>query len=75
MRRKAGKGRDPRPPRASSLYECEQCGAQEVIPHDVLTLFDVIDPGDPGAPATFRCERCPGIMYPDWWFRAERAAP
>jgi hypothetical protein len=41
----------------------------------VLAFFDVVDPGEPGAPATFRCERCPGIMYPEWWFRAERAAP
>jgi hypothetical protein len=41
----------------------------------VLVFFDVVDPGDPAAPATFRCQRCPGIMYPDWWFRAERATP
>jgi len=41
----------------------------------VLAFFDVVDPGAPGAPATFRCEHCPGIMYPEWWFRAERAAP
>ena len=75
MRRKAGKRPDPRPRPGTSLYQCEQCGAQERIPHDVLALFDVVDPGEPGAPATFRCERCPGIMYPDWWFRAERAAP
>ena len=60
---------------ASCLYQCEQCGQQERIPTEVLPLFDALDPGEPGAPATFRCERCPGIMYPDWWFRAERAAP
>ena len=59
----------------SSLYRCEACGAEEQIGTDVLAFFDVIDPGEPGAPATFRCERCPGIMYPDGWFRAERAAP
>jgi len=41
----------------------------------VLAFFDVVDPGDPEAPATFRCEHCPGIMYPAWWFRAERATP
>jgi hypothetical protein len=41
----------------------------------VLAFFDVVDPGEPGAPATFRCECCPGIMYPEWWFRAKRAAP
>lgn len=60
---------------ASCLYRCEECGREEQIPADVLAIFDVVDPGEPEAPATFRCERCPGIMYPDWWFRAERAAP
>lgn len=60
---------------ASYLYRCEACGREEQIPADVLAIFDVVDPGEPGAPATFRCECCPGIMYPDWWFRAERAAP
>jgi uncharacterized Zn finger protein len=60
---------------ANSLYRCEACGAEEHIAAEVLTFFDVVDPGAPGAPATFRCESCPGIMYPDGWFRAERAAP
>jgi hypothetical protein len=60
---------------ANSLYRCEACGAEEQIAADVLTFFDVVDPGEPGAPATFRCECCPGIMYPEWWFRAKRAAP
>lgn len=59
----------------NSLYRCEACGAEEPIGADVLACFDVVDPGEPGAPATFRCECCPGIMYPEWWFRAERAAP
>jgi hypothetical protein len=60
---------------ASCLYQCEACGATERIAEDVLAWFDVVDAGEPGAPATFRCERCPGIMYPAWWFRAERATP
>lgn len=72
--RRGAKGRR-RKREVSCLYQCEQCGSQERIPADVLAIFDVVDPGEPGAPATFRCERCPGIMYPDWWFRAERAAP
>jgi hypothetical protein len=73
MPRKA-KDRQPEE-QGSCLYQCELCNAQEEIPADVLELFDVIDPGVLGAPATFRCERCPGIMYPVWWFRAERATP
>ena len=60
---------------ASCRYRCEACGAQERIAAEVLASFDAIDPGEPGAPATFRCQRCPGIMYPEGWFRAERAAP
>lgn len=59
----------------SSLYQCEQCGVTERVPANVLAYFDETDPDDTGAPATFRCEACPGIMYPDWWFRAERATP
>jgi hypothetical protein len=66
--------RPPKPVR-SSLYQCEACGATERIPAGVLSYFDVVDPGNPGEPATFQCERCPGIMYPEWWFRAERATP
>jgi hypothetical protein len=59
----------------SAHYLCELCGASEQIPADVLEYFDAVDPGDPDAPATFQCQSCPGIMYPDWWSRAERATP
>lgn len=59
----------------SCLYQCELCNVQEEIPVDVLEFFDVVDPGEPGAPATFQCERCPGIMYPVSWLRAKRATP
>lgn len=41
----------------------------------MLVYFDKIDPGEPHAPATFQCENCPGIMYPDWWFRPQGATP
>jgi hypothetical protein len=61
--------------RASCLYECERCAAQETIPTDVLDYFDEIDPGEPGSPPTFQCQQCPGIMYPTGWLRAKRAAP
>jgi hypothetical protein len=72
--KKRVRGRRPAAP-ASCRYQCERCGLQEEIPVEMLAFFDVVDPGELGAPATFRCERCPGIMYPDWWFRAERATP
>lgn len=54
----------------SVLYQCEFCRANEEIPAEVLEYFDAVDPGEPGSPATFQCQRCPGIMYPVWWFRA-----
>src|SRR5579871_1049690 len=73
MRRKLK--RQPNTNRASCLYECEQCGLNEQIPADVLDYFDEIDPGEPGAPATFQCQVCPGIMYPAAWLRAKRATP
>lgn len=65
----------PQNPIASSLYLCELCQASEQIPADVIAYFDAVDPGEPDAPPTFQCQSCPGIMYPDWWFRAKRATP
>ena len=35
-----------------------------------VSMFDTQKFQASGAPATFRCQRCPGIMDPDWWFRA-----
>lgn len=58
---------------ASYLYECDACGATEDIDAEVIDYFDEIDPGLPGQPPTFQCERCPGIMYPQPYLRAERA--
>jgi hypothetical protein len=59
----------------SYLYECEACGTTENIDAEVIDHFDEIDPGLPGQPPTFQCERCPGIMYPQTYLRAERAEP
>lgn len=59
----------------SCLYVCEQCGTQERIPTDVLAFFDVVDPGEADQPATFQCQQCPGIMYPEHYLRAKRATP
>jgi len=59
----------------SYLYECDACGATESIDAEVIDHFDEIDPGLPGQPPTFQCERCPGIMYPQSYLRAERAEP
>jgi uncharacterized Zn finger protein len=56
-------------------YECELCAASEEIPAEVIAHFDEVDPGMPGQPATFRCEHCLGIMYPQSYLRAKRAEP
>jgi hypothetical protein len=72
--KKRSRGRHPAAP-VSCLYQCEQCQCQEAIPTEILAFFDGVDPGAPEAPATFRCQHCPGIMYPAWWFRAQRATP
>ena len=63
------------PTTRSCLYVCEQCGTQERVPADVLAYFDVVDPGLPDQPATFACQQCPGIMYPEHYLRAKRATP
>jgi uncharacterized Zn finger protein len=60
---------------ANYLYECESCGKTESIDQEVIDYFDEIDPGLPGQPPTFQCERCPGIMYPRTYLRAKRAEP
>ena len=63
------------PTTPSCLYVCEQCGTQERIPADVLAFFDVLDPGLPDQPATFECQKCLGIIYPEHYLRAKRATP
>lgn len=66
---------DSQPPNDSLLYECELCGVTETIPMEIIAHFDAVDPGLPGQPPTFQCERCPGIMYPHDYLRAERVEP
>jgi uncharacterized Zn finger protein len=56
----------------SFAYQCDRCGFSDDIPADVIEYFDATDPGLPGQPATFRCELCPGIMYPVSYLRAKR---
>lgn len=59
----------------SCLYICERCGTTEQVPRDVIDYFDAVDPGEPDRPATFQCQSCPGIMYPDNYLRAKRVTP
>jgi hypothetical protein len=48
----------------SALYVCNTCNFEEDIPNDVLEFFDVVDPDFKGAPPTFQCQQCIGIMLP-----------
>ena len=63
------------PPRRNCLYRCDHCGTQEWIPTDVLAYFDAVDPAGDDQPATFQCQVCPGIMYPQHYLRAKRVTP
>ena len=47
------------------LFICSNCKFEEFIPQDVLEFFDVVDPDIHGAPPTFQCQLCVGIMFPD----------
>jgi hypothetical protein len=67
--------RKPKRSPSSYLYECEACGLTENVDAEVIDYFDEIDPGLPGQPPTFQCQRCPGIMYPQMYLRAKRAEP
>lgn len=48
-------------------YICSNCGATEIIPHDVIEHFDAVDPERLlHGPATFTCEKCgSGYMQPE----------
>jgi uncharacterized Zn finger protein len=67
--------RKPKPNPPSYLYECDACGFTEDIDKEVIDYFDEVDPGLPGQPPTFQCQKCPGIMHPQSYLRAKRAEP
>ena len=48
-------------------YICSNCGAEEIIPHEVLEDFDMMYPEEMlKGPHQFRCEKCEeGIMQPE----------
>ena len=49
---------------STTLFICNTCNFEEFIPQDVLVFFDVFDPVFHGAPPTFQCHQCNGIMFP-----------
>lgn len=50
-----------------SNYICSKCGAEEIIPYEVLEEFDMMYPEELlHGPHQLRCEKCgDGIMQPE----------
>ena len=48
-------------------YICPDCGAEEIIPYEVLEDFDMMYPEELlKGPHQFRCEKCKkGVMQPE----------
>ena len=56
-----------RSPQKGANYICSDCGAQEIIPFNVLEEFDLLYPEQLlYGPHTFKCEKChTGNMQPE----------
>lgn len=75
MKRTTGGGARKKNAKPTAIsYRCASCDGAETIPAEVIAYFDATDPGLPGQPATFQCQRCPGIMYPVSWLK-DKADP
>ena len=48
-------------------YICLVCNETEAIPLGVVMDFDAMDDGDPTVPPQFRCQKCDGAMYPEYY--------
>ncbi|MDX1447250.1 hypothetical protein [Lishizhenia sp.] len=48
----------------SVLFRCLGCGAEEMIPIEVVEELDFFDGGDLSVPPRFSCENCPEQMEP-----------
>jgi hypothetical protein len=62
-KRKVKKGRGVRNGRTVN-YVCSECDIREDIPAEVVSMFDILDLGDPTVPPRFACEKCGGAMWP-----------
>lgn len=49
-------------------FICQECGEKEEIPRDVVEFLDGTDLDvDPDSPPQFSCERCGGVMVPEYY--------
>ncbi|HHY78730.1 MAG TPA: hypothetical protein GX498_09565, partial [Clostridiales bacterium] len=46
-------------------YICLECNTEELIPEDIVRIFDISDDGDIEEPPCFRCENCGVPMVPE----------
>ena len=61
------KSKNKHPKTSGVNYVCGKCGAQEIIPYEVLEDFDLMFPEELiHGPHMLRCEKCgSGIMQPE----------
>lgn len=48
-------------------YICLECNQNEGIPLNVVRSFDIMDDGDLTVAPQFSCEKCGGVMYPEYY--------
>ncbi|CAM4035326.1 hypothetical protein ALCH109712_17075 [Alkalicoccus chagannorensis] len=63
----AGKSSKNKQQPGSVEFLCKACFITEDIPKEVVTQFDIMDPGDPADPPRFGCEQCGGEMVPVYY--------
>ena len=45
-------------------FRCERCNVEEDVPEEIVKMLDEMDDGDDLVAPRFKCEKCPGLMYP-----------
>jgi hypothetical protein len=43
------------------------CHEEEKISYEVVREMDLMDGGDPTTPPRFQCEKCNGVMIPEYY--------
>ncbi|MEC5273644.1 MULTISPECIES: hypothetical protein [Bacillaceae] len=56
-----------RPKKQFVNYHCLMCHEEEKIPYEVVREMDLMDGGDPITPPRFQCEKCNGVMVPEYY--------
>jgi hypothetical protein len=56
-----------RPKKQFVNYHCLMCHEEEKISYEVVREMDLMDGGDPTTPPRFQCEKCNGVMIPEYY--------